>query len=170
MEGFEERPEERAGERVAEASNDAQSTRPRPWPSLAYSVGLEACIGYISVPFYGALHLLVPKGRGKRHRDNAHAEALNQGAKSGTNWAVRLGSALLAVVSTWIRSVAVAVAVAVVSGAALGAVDWLVAKCLNRCVLDGAPAVITGLGVPAQTSARATRDSQTVEPSGWSGR
>ena len=41
------------------------------------------------------------------------------------------------------------IGIAVSAGALLGAVEWGLAKLLNRRLLDGIPAVLTGISIPA---------------------
>ena len=41
------------------------------------------------------------------------------------------------------------IGIAVSAGALLGAVEWVLAKLLGRRLLDGIPAVLTGIGIPA---------------------
>src|SRR5699024_10274333 len=48
-------------------------------------------------------------------------------------------------IATWLKSIGIAVS----AGALLGAVEWVLAKLLNRRLLDGIPAVLTGIGIPA---------------------
>ena len=96
----------------------------RPTASLKRLATVEAIFGYIMVPFYVVLQYVFPKPREKNDRQ--------QGAIKGF-------------IATWVKSIGIAVS----AGALLGAVEWGLAKLLNRRLLDGIPAVLTGIGIPA---------------------
>ncbi|MFH0412691.1 hypothetical protein ACG98H_11465 [Corynebacterium sp. L4756] len=96
----------------------------RPTASLKRLATVEAMFGYIMVPFYVVLQYVFPKPREKNDRQ--------QGAIKGF-------------IATWVKSIGIAVSV----GALLGAVEWGLAKLLNRRLLDGIPAVLTGISIPA---------------------
>ena len=96
----------------------------RPTASLKRLATVEAIFGYIMVPFYVVLQYVFPKPREKNDRQ--------QGAIKGF-------------IATWVKSIGIAVS----AGALLGAVEWGLAKLLNRRLLDGIPAVLTGISIPA---------------------
>lgn len=96
----------------------------RPTASLKRIATVEAIFGYIMVPFYVFLQYVFPKPREKNDRQ--------QGAIKGF-------------IATWVKSIGIAVS----AGVLLGAVEWVLAKLLNRRLLDGIPAVLTGIGIPA---------------------
>ena len=96
----------------------------RPTASLKRIATVEAIFGYIMVPFYVVLQYVFPKPREKNDRQ--------QGAIKGF-------------IATWVKSIGIAVS----AGALLGAVEWGLAKLLNRRLIDGIPAVLTGIGIPA---------------------
>ena len=96
----------------------------RPTASLQRLATVEAIFGYIMVPFYVVLQYVFPKPRAKNDRQ--------QGAIKGF-------------IATWVKSIGIAVS----AGALLGAVEWGLAKLLNRRLLDGIPAVLTGISIPA---------------------
>lgn len=96
----------------------------RPTASLKRLATVEAIFGYIMVPFYVVLQYVFPKPREKNDRQ--------QGAIKGF-------------IATWVKSIGIAVS----AGALLGAVEWVLAKLLNRRLLDGIPAVLTGISIPA---------------------
>ena len=96
----------------------------RPTATLKRLATVEAIFGYIMVPFYVVLQYVFPKQREKSNRQ--------QGTIKGF-------------IATWLKSIGIAVS----AGALLGAVEWVLAKLLNRRLLDGIPAVLTGIGIPA---------------------
>lgn len=93
--------------------------RRRPTPTLQWSILIESIFAYVAVPFYVLPQLFMPKPQ-----------------KMG--FFKRL-------YFTWVKSVGVALS----TGALLGAAEWALAKVLNRRLLDGLPALATGLGIPA---------------------
>ena len=96
----------------------------RPTASWKRLTTVEAIFGYIMVPFYVVLQYVWPQRREKSDRQ--------QGAIKGF-------------IATWLKSIGIAVS----AGALLGAVEWVLAKLLGRRLLDGIPAVLTGIGIPA---------------------
>ena len=92
----------------------------RPTASLKRLATVEAIFGYIMVPFYVVLQYVFPKQREKSDRQQGF-------------------------IATWLKSIGIAVS----AGALLGTVEWVLAKLLNRRLLDGIPAVLTGIGIPA---------------------
>ena len=96
----------------------------RPTATLKRLATVEAIFGYIMVPFYVVLQYVFPKQREKSDRQ--------QGTIKGF-------------IATWLKSIGIAVS----AGALLGAVEWVLAKLLGRRLLDGIPAVLTGIGIPA---------------------
>ena len=96
----------------------------RPTATLKRLATVEAIFGYIMVPFYVVLQYVFPKRKEKSDRQ--------QGAIKGF-------------IATWVKSIGIAVS----AGALLGAVEWVLAKLLGRRLLDGIPAVLTGIGIPA---------------------
>lgn len=93
--------------------------RRRPTPTLRWSILIESIFAYVAVPFYVLPQLIMPKPQ-----------------KLGFFKRLYL---------TWVKSVGVALS----TGALLGAAEWALAKVLNRRLLDGLPALATGLGIPA---------------------
>ena len=92
--------------------------------AIVIAAVITGLLGYIMVPFYVVLQYVFPKPRDKNDRQ--------QGAIKGF-------------IATWVKSIGIAVS----AGALLGAVEWVLAKLLNRRLLDGIPAVLTGIGIPA---------------------
>ena len=103
---------------------DTVKEQRRPTASLKRLATVEAIFGYIMVPFYVVLQYVFPKPREKSDRQ--------QGAIKGF-------------IATWLKSIGIAVS----AGALLGVVEWILAKLLNRRLLDGIHAVLTGIGIPA---------------------
>lgn len=103
-------------------STAPQEQTSRPTRTLAWAIGVESIIGYVLVPFYVLLNFVIPK----RRETSTH-------------------NRLKRLYFTWIKSVGVAVS----TGAVLGAVEWVLERTLKRRLLDGLPAVVTGVGIPA---------------------
>jgi len=103
--------------------------------TLKWSIGVETVIGYILVPFYVALHLVIPKKLDVHTPSSIPAPTERKKLGNGLKW----------VYSTWLKSIGVAVS----TGVLLGVVEWVSARLLNRRLIDGIPAIATGVGVPA---------------------
>ena len=104
-------------------------------PTLKWAVGVDTIIGYILVPFYVVLNFVIPKRNTEAISKKPHTSSAGEKIIGGFK----------SIYFAWITSIGVAMS----TGAIVGAVEWGLARLLNRRMLDGVPALATGVGIPA---------------------
>ena len=104
-------------------------------PTLKWAVGVDTIIGYILVPFYVVLSFVIPKRNTEAISKKPHTSSAGEKIIGGFK----------SICFAWIKSIGVAMS----TGAIVGTVEWGLARLLNRRMLDGVPAIATGVGIPA---------------------